>query len=136
MYFPNNIVGLFTIYIQSFLKVQKLKSRLWYNVSSKRRLRFLTLANDEVIRRIVIPNYLVHRLEHDKSGTTILLDIRWLLLDITRENTREEYALIEKTQGKKLNFIEKVGKVVMEEIQKMSSTLTTYMSFNGSLINI
>jgi len=61
MYFPNNIVGLFTIYIQSFLKVQKLKSRLWYNVSSKRRLRFLTLANDEVIRRIVIPNYLVHR---------------------------------------------------------------------------
>ncbi|ESQ52940.1 hypothetical protein EUTSA_v10017150mg [Eutrema salsugineum] len=43
-----------------------------------------------------------------------------ILLDITRENTGEEESLT--PQKKLLNSIDKVEKVVMEEIQKMKST--------------
>ncbi|KAL1206930.1 Protein POLYCHOME [Cardamine amara subsp. amara] len=46
--------------------------------------------------------------------------VHQILLDITRENTGEEDALT--PQKKLLNSIDKVEKVVMEEIQKMKST--------------
>ncbi|CAH2058395.1 unnamed protein product, partial [Thlaspi arvense] len=46
--------------------------------------------------------------------------VHQMLLDITRENTGEEEALT--PQKKLLNSIDKVEKVVMEEIQKMKST--------------
>ncbi|XP_010506038.1 PREDICTED: protein POLYCHOME [Camelina sativa] len=73
------------------------------------------------------------QLEHDYSmvtpGPSVGFKRPWppstakvhqILLDITRENTGEEDALT--PQKKLLNSIDKVEKVVMEEIQKMKST--------------